>query len=127
MPNAAAPAAPPDAEILDREMLLHRVGGDLELLSEIIDLFFEEAPRLVAEIRAALAQNDSPTALRSAHRLRGAAGDLSALRIAALAAQLESRGRQGQWGDAPVFCPALDSEIARLRPLLGTLVRKKAA
>ncbi len=123
----ATVSAPPDAEILDREALWHRVGGDSGLLREIIDLFIEEAPRLVAEVRAALARHDSPAALRSAHRLRGAAGDLAALRIVALAAQLESRGRQDQWEDAPVFCQALDNEIARLRPLLGALVRKEAA
>ena len=127
IPDAATLSALPDAEVLDCEPLLHRIGGDWELLNEISDLFLEEAPRLVAEVRAALARNDTPTALQSAHRLKGAAGNLSALRIAALAAQLESLGRQGQWGEALACCQALDGEIARLRPVLGALVRKNAA
>ena len=127
IPKAAAPVALPDVEILDREALLHRIGGDWELLNEIVDLFLDEAPRLVADVRTALARNDTSTALRSAHRLNGAAGAMSALRIAALAAQLESRGRQDQWGEASALCQALDGEITRLRSVLGALARKNAA
>lgn len=113
--------------MLDRDALWHRVGGDGALLADIIDLYLEEAPRLVAELRLALAQDDKPGALRCAHRLRGASGDLSALRVAALAAQLESLGRQGTWEQADAFCQALDTEIARIQPVLRALVRKKAA
>ena len=75
-------------EQIDRVSLLERVEGDQELLTEMIHLFQEDAPNLLAAMRDALQRGDMVALERSAHSLKGAAGNLSAKATAAAALQL---------------------------------------
>ena len=52
------------------ETLLARVGGSHEMLEEIIGLFLEDSPKLMEDIRKALAAGDAKAAYRGAHTLR---------------------------------------------------------
>jgi HPt (histidine-containing phosphotransfer) domain-containing protein len=122
LPRVEVQAAP-----LEIDALLHRVGGDFELLREIIDLFLEEAPRLAAEVRQAVARHDAPALVRAAHRLKGSAGNLSAQRVVHLALRLEMMGREEELAGATGLCEELDYEIAEVEPLLESLVTKEAA
>jgi hypothetical protein len=42
-----------DTEVIDRAVILDRVGGDEDLLREITAIFLEEYPALIEEIRTA--------------------------------------------------------------------------
>ena len=59
---------------------LNRVGGDPELLSEIVRLFREDASRILSEIEEALDRADSVALERAAHRFKGSLGVLAARR-----------------------------------------------
>src|SRR5439155_3440802 len=63
---------------LDRQAILARVEGDTALLSEVIDLFIADAPRLLAEIKESLRRNDSQALERAAHALKGSIGNFGA-------------------------------------------------
>ncbi len=69
----------PHAEQLDRALLLERVEGDQELLAEMIQLFLADAPHLLDAMRNALLQGDMILLERSAHSMKGAAGNMSAM------------------------------------------------
>src|SRR4051812_17025255 len=56
---------------LDHELAMSRVGGDVELLKELAELFLEEYPRLLAEIRAGYEHGDAKQVESSAHGLKG--------------------------------------------------------
>src|SRR5262245_3001762 len=59
------PAAPPCDEAMppfDEAIALRSVGGDRELLSEIIEAFLEECPRLTAALAAAILRGDAAAA-----------------------------------------------------------------
>ena len=86
---------PEPRESIDRVLLLERVEGDHELLVEMINLFVEDAPRLLAAMRDALQRNDMPVLERSAHSMKGAAGNLSAQVTTAAALQLETNAKSG--------------------------------
>lgn len=60
----------------DRMLALERLGGDDELLTEVIGMFLEEAPRQLAALQAAIAEKDVSTIAQVAHSLKG---DLSYL------------------------------------------------
>src|SRR5262249_11098176 len=68
--RALAAAAPPAQAPLDREALLARVAHDAELLRELSDLFREDAPRLLADIRDGVAAGDADRVCRAAHTLK---------------------------------------------------------
>src|SRR5262249_40630422 len=57
--------------VFDAEVALRSVGGDRELLKEVIDVYFAECPRWLTEIGAAVARGEAATLRRAAHTLKG--------------------------------------------------------
>jgi len=110
--KSAAPAA------IERGAVLARIGGDEELLREIIDLYLEDAPSVMATIAGALAAGDCEGVWKGAHRLKGAVGSLSATAAFTAAQRLEAAGKDGDLAAlAPAFA-ALEHEVARLQDAL---------
>ena len=56
---------------LDKAVALDRLGGDEELLQEVAELFLEEYPPLMTQIRSAIDNGNSQELERSAHSLKG--------------------------------------------------------
>jgi HPt (histidine-containing phosphotransfer) domain-containing protein len=79
---------------VDWANLRARVDGDLDLLTEMIEIFLSTSPALLAEIEAAVAAEDCPTVARAAHCLKGALLNISATDAAQAAVELEQCGRQ---------------------------------
>jgi two-component system sensor histidine kinase/response regulator len=109
------------AEQLTRATLLERVEGDQELLAEIINLFLDDAPRLMAAMRGDLAQADMALLERLAHSMKGAAGNLSANFTAAAAMQLEKNAKAGEAEPAKASLANLEASVERLLPALAEL------
>jgi PAS domain S-box-containing protein len=116
-PAIEGPEKPP-SEVLDEALLMSRVDGDLELLKDLVDLFLEDCPRLLDEIRVALDQKDAGTAERSAHSLKGSTGNLAAKLASEAALKLESVARAGDWVRAEDALRELESQLGRLKSAL---------
>jgi CheY-like chemotaxis protein len=100
---------------------LARVGGDRELLKELVHLFLDECPKWLAEIRQALDAHDAAALRRAAHSLKGGLGHFGA-RAALEAAQcLEMMGRAGDVAQAGPACARLEAALADLRPAVAAL------
>jgi two-component system sensor histidine kinase/response regulator len=109
---------------LDREVILERVGGDVEFLQEIAGLFAEDCPKLLAEIRTAISTRDPEALQRAAHTLKGSVSNFGAepARLAAL--RLEMLGRNGDLTEAPEACSVLEDEMQRFTAALAALARQ---
>ena len=108
-------------EVIDRASLLERVEGDQELLAEMVNLFVGDAPNLLASMREALQKGDMLLLERSAHSLKGAAGNLSAQLAAAAAQQLEKDAKQAKAESAKASLAAVEKEVDRLLPVLADI------
>jgi len=95
------------------------MGGDGELLSEIVGLFLADCPRLLGEIRGALSRGEVSEAGRVAHSLKGAAQSLSAGDAALAARQLEAVARAGDAAGATGAFTELERKVERLVETLG--------
>lgn len=82
--------------VFDRHVALLRAGGDEELLKEIAMIFLEDYPKVLAEIRGALADGDGVRLEQSAHALKGSAANFGAEAVVEAASRLEQMGRAGQ-------------------------------
>ncbi len=71
------------------------VGGDRQLLCELIEVFTEESDKMLNEIGRAISGNDSAELRRSAHAMKGALGHLGANQTSKLASKLEAIGESG--------------------------------
>ncbi len=120
VPKIPTPAPPekPSVEVLDEALLMSRVDNDPQLLRDLVDLFLEECPRLVDEIRVALDRKDAKTLQRGAHSLKGSTTNLAAKMTSETAFKLERLAQAGDLGDAESVLQELERQLVRLKPAL---------
>jgi len=111
----------PGIGLLDPRAVVESVGGDISFLQEIVDLFSEDSPKLLAGIRAAIAASDRQALERAAHTLKGSVSNFGAERARAAALQLEMLGRTGDLTGAAVACRSLEREVAQFTEALRAL------
>jgi HPt (histidine-containing phosphotransfer) domain-containing protein len=119
MASRPPPRSAPEPElVVDRAALRAQVDGDDELLAEMIAIFFEDGPRLLAETAAAAAQRDGRALERAAHSLKGSLSAFHAPAAVAVARRLEQIGRGGNLAEAERTLALLNVEHDRLRETL---------
>jgi CheY-like chemotaxis protein len=116
VPTAASTAS--DGKAFDRTIAMKRVGGDEELLNELIEIFLQETPKLMNQVREAIAEQDSPTLRRAAHSIKGSASNFGAAAVCTTAARLE---KMGQVNDLTGTEPALAELQNALEKTLAAL------
>jgi HPt (histidine-containing phosphotransfer) domain-containing protein len=99
--------------------VMERLGGDEELLRELVELYADDEDRLLGEMDAALAAGDATALRKAAHTLKGAVSNFCARRAHAASQALEFCGRDGRLEDAPALLDALRSELAQVRSALA--------
>ncbi|MEO5924834.1 MAG: Hpt domain-containing protein [Bryobacteraceae bacterium] len=107
--------------VLDYDLAMQRVGGDTELLKELGQLFQEEYPRLMAELRAAHQQGDAKQVERAAHGLKGSIANFGAKRAVDAASQIEQLGRGGSLSPVAELLQSLDLALQALQRELAQL------
>ena len=100
--------------VFNRELALERVGGDAELLDEIVGLYLGEYPGLLEQIQAAVNSGDAQQLYRSAHTLKGSLGTLGAEVAQKQAMDLEMRGRYEQLADTSSMLADLEHLLEQL-------------
>ena len=94
-------------------------SGAFPLIQRAIDHFVDGVGDAVEELRAGLADGDAPTLRSHAHRLKGAASNLGALRVVELARHLEELAEDGQLEDAGEVLGQLATALAEAAIALG--------
>jgi PAS domain S-box-containing protein len=126
-PPDASPMPEPNELNFDPAVVLKRVEGDRELLREVVTLFFEDTPRLLADIRNAISCSDGNALQRSAHTLKGSVGNFGARAALEAALSLEQMGRNLDFARATEVFARLQQLIDQLLPALEALLTQKAA
>jgi two-component system, sensor histidine kinase and response regulator len=125
-PGAIDPLPALEFPVLESAEFEEQVGGDRELMVEIIDLFFEEGQRQVAEMRLTLASGNFAQLSRLAHTIKGSLGSLRATRARWRAHELEFAAG----GQDPARCrqsfSAFERDLNELEPELR-LLRERVA
>lgn len=89
---------PADPPILDQAVLaelLASTGDDPEFVRELLETYLAETPEQLDAISAAIAADDAATLVRPAHTLKSSSATMGAMRLSALARELEMAGRSG--------------------------------
>jgi PAS domain S-box-containing protein len=108
-------------EPVDRCALLDRLGGDVQLMGELIEIHLNQCPTLLAAARRALQEHNAPELARLSHTLKGSAGNLLAFEAAEIAGRLETLAGQGDFARARETIAALEHEMERLEHWLRGL------
>jgi len=117
--TAPPAAAPPDAPPIDRDAMLHRLGGDESLFADVARLFREDAPARLEALDEALAARDAVLLREAAHALKGAAGNLSAHGLLEAARELEALALSGSLDGAAGHVARVAREARRVVDYFG--------
>jgi HPt (histidine-containing phosphotransfer) domain-containing protein len=92
-----------------------------EFVVELVDAFLDEAPTMIAELRAALVAGDADKFRRAAHSIKSNANVFGAHDLAGPARQLELTGLDAEAAQVHNLMSALDAEYTRASDALRQL------
>jgi signal transduction histidine kinase/CheY-like chemotaxis protein len=108
-----------EQEPIDTASALARVGGNGELLKEMVALFLKELPTLMTNLREAVTAGDAKATEHAADKLKKCVGNFSAHPAFEAALKLEVLGRDGSLSDAEPVYAELEKEMERLKSAMA--------
>ncbi|MFN7927217.1 MAG: response regulator [Blastocatellia bacterium] len=123
-------AAPPPMIALQEEapvelaQLRQLTENDEDFLRELVTLYLEDAPLRMSRLRAAIAAATTPAIKSEAHGLKGASGNLSAVRLQQLFARLEQAAAQTDLPQVNAVWQATEAEFHRVEAYFRRLVTR---
>jgi histidine phosphotransfer protein HptB len=117
----------PSANVIDPEAIENLRALTPEdpdsFLRDIIEIFLDDTPARLAELRKSLAENDRSTFTRAAHSIKGSASNLGAIQLRAISSELEQRGKTENVPDLASRVADLETAFAQVREELQQLVK----
>jgi signal transduction histidine kinase/DNA-binding NarL/FixJ family response regulator len=112
------------ASPIDEGDLMERVDNDREFLAELVELFEEDGPALLNELRDAVARQDSPAVARAAHTIKGTVGNFCAAAAMQMALEIEIMGKEDSLDHAAQSLAALEREVSQMKAALDKMLRE---
>jgi PAS domain S-box-containing protein len=116
----------PERSVFSRGELLAQCDGDGDLMSRLIDLFRENTPRLLDDIRGSVARRSSRDLGAGAHALRSSLGAFGANNALHLTQQLELQAGQQHYEYTDRTFAALERETDRIHTTLAAFIPDQA-
>jgi HPt (histidine-containing phosphotransfer) domain-containing protein len=113
--------APGPFALIDRNKALAHMDNDEGLLNEILNIFVEHGESYLDNLQHAIMDGDSDEVYRTAHTLKGAAGNFPAAAAFEATLKLEMMGRAGDMANAKQAYLDVEGLINRLKPALENL------
>jgi len=101
--------------VFDREGTLVRFAHDVEVLNQVLELFFESVDDDVARLKAALDAGHRVDAECHAHGIKGAASNVGALRVSAVARIMEDSAHANALDKVRTLVPDLERYLAEFK------------
>ncbi len=98
--------------------LLHSTGNDLEFLNELMETYFQDAPRALAALRTAFVAGQASEFRRAAHNLKSNSANFGAHQLAARCKELEEMGKAGCLEGAESKIAMVEAEYAQVQRAL---------
>ena len=93
------------------DLMITRLGGDEELARQLVTLFIEECPRMMAQVRESVTQGDADLVRRAAHAFKGSVSNFTADGPTVTAFALENIGRDARLDEASATLAQLEREV----------------
>jgi HPt (histidine-containing phosphotransfer) domain-containing protein len=117
----------PESSVLDLTVMakIRSLGGpgEPDVYTEVAQLFLADVPIHLTALGAAIAAENVESVEKIAHRLRGGALEMGALRMAPLCAAIEHAARAGSLEHAAARAESLDREFAVTRAALEQAIQ----
>jgi len=118
-PDAQTPSKA--AATFSIEAALKRLGGNRELLNDMIGFFQDDAPDLLKQLESAVAAGEANNAQRAAHSLKGLAANFDATTVSQSASRIETLAGAGEFVTVKAMLPDLQQKVDVLLEHLKTI------
>jgi HPt (histidine-containing phosphotransfer) domain-containing protein len=103
---------------LDWDQLNQLSEGNSEFELELLQMFTEDIPIYIEEIKNALVSQDLITLKRVSHQIKGSSSNIGAKKIESLAANLETVGSENTWELVTEVVAKLEEKLEVLQQLI---------
>jgi two-component system, sensor histidine kinase and response regulator len=108
----------------DSDELLDRIDGDRALFMDIVRIFLEETPSLIAALGAGIESGNADAVEKAAHAIKGSCAMISAKRLERLANELEIMGRIGNLNGAGDLYHCLHEYFDALKLIMASILEE---
>jgi two-component system sensor histidine kinase/response regulator len=120
-PVTEEPARPPTPPVINRDVVLKRVGGNLAMLRELISVFRQDSVPIMRSLADALEKNDCKAVHHQAHTLKGMINFFGVSEVSDLAFQLEKMGAANDCGCGQELFDSLRGRVERMQAELDEI------
>ncbi|MDG5814561.1 response regulator [Chitinispirillales bacterium ANBcel5] len=104
-----------DPEILNFQDVMERLGGDRAFLVQLLKMFVGQLPEDIEELQKVIENKDSKKCELVAHRIKGAARNMSTNKIRDILQNIEDHSRTGDFDKIEMLFNDLKTQINALR------------
>ena len=98
--------------------------GEPDVLQEVLQMFLDEVPPRMDRLRNAITAGNIQEVYRTAHSLKGSAGNIGAERLFGVCKQIDELGRAGDLAGLAPFVDALAVEFGKVEVEIHQLIDK---
>jgi HPt (histidine-containing phosphotransfer) domain-containing protein len=106
----------PTMTALNMDNVLESLGGDPDLLRDVLGILMDELPRHMASLRQAIAGGNAEAVEHLAHSIKGELGYLSLAEVSRNAAELEASGREANLAVSASLYGRLEAGVSEVLP-----------
>jgi HPt (histidine-containing phosphotransfer) domain-containing protein len=103
---------------------MERVENDLDFLADALEVYNEDCPQLISQMRDALSRQDSAALGNGAHTLKGLLSNFAAHSAVEAALKLEAIASQRELSGASQVLATLEHESKRLKDALEKILKE---
>ncbi|MBU8920222.1 MAG: Hpt domain-containing protein [Bacteroidales bacterium] len=106
-------------EIYDSSILNECLDGDKEMITEIIEGYFDDMAGRMDEMVVAILSCDAELIHRTGHSIKGASANIGAKEASSVASEIEKAGKAGNIEKAKTHFEEFKTAFSRLESHLG--------
>jgi HPt (histidine-containing phosphotransfer) domain-containing protein len=111
-------------DALDKAELVERIENDLEFLADALQVYNEDCPQLISQMRDALSHQHSAALGAAAHTLKGLLSNFAAHPAVEAALKLEAMASRHELSGAEQALAVLENESNRVKGALEEMLRQ---
>ena len=108
--------------VFDENSLLNRLSGEKELFAVVANVFLEDIPNQIKALHEVLEAGDIPNSELQAHKIKGAAANVSAEALQEVAHIMEKAANAGDLAAASKKLDELDKQFRLLQEAMKTIL-----
>ena len=112
--------------IIDLDDVLERIQGDKELLVELIEIFLDDCPSKIIDIKECFKVDNFDQLAEAAHSAKGAAANIGAKKLWKTFLEIEEAAKVGTSDQSEELIKKMDQEFDELKQYLPELKIKLA-